>query len=101
MTTAPLSGAVRARVVGLAADALGRMDAQQLPASLRRVASFAPTRRARLAATQIAGVLAEAGVPERGVAVAVDGEVVRRADWPEHRLTEGTRVEVLTAVQGG
>lgn len=49
----------------------------------------------------LAGVLAEAGVPERGVAVAVDGEVVRRADWPEHRLTEGTRVEVLTAVQGG
>ncbi len=54
-----MSGAVRARVVGLAADALGRMDAQQLPPSLRRVAGFAPARRARLAATQIAGVLAE------------------------------------------
>ena len=59
MTAAPLTGAVRARVVGLAADALGRMDVQQLPPSLRRVASFAPARRARLAATQIAGVLAE------------------------------------------
>jgi len=59
VTTAPMSGAVRARVVGLAADALGRMDAQQLPPSLRRVAGFTPARRARLAATQIAGVLAE------------------------------------------
>jgi len=59
VSAAPLTGAVRARVVGLAADALGRMEVQQLPPSLRRVASFAPARRARLAATQIAGVLAE------------------------------------------
>jgi sulfur carrier protein len=45
----------------------------------------------------------EAGVPEggRGVAVAVDGEVVPRAEWPSTTLTDGQRVEVLTAVQGG
>lgn len=49
----------------------------------------------------LADVLSGAGVPERGVAVAVDDQVVRRADWPRHRLTEGARVEVLTAVQGG
>lgn len=48
---------VRARVVALAADALGKVPAEQLPASLRRVASFAPVRRARLAATQIAAAL--------------------------------------------
>ncbi len=36
-----------------------------------------------------------------GVAVAVDAEVVPRADWPSRRLSEGARVEVLTAVQGG
>jgi predicted RNA-binding protein with PIN domain len=53
-----LSDAVRARVVAIAADALGRLDQEQLPVSLRRVASFAPARRARLAATQIAAVLA-------------------------------------------
>lgn len=75
MTTAPLSGVVRARVVGLAADALGRMDTQQLPASLRRVASFAPARRARLAATQIAGVLAEDDGFRERVAVQVRAEV--------------------------
>ncbi|MGZ4438516.1 MAG: NYN domain-containing protein, partial [Nocardioidaceae bacterium] len=54
---APLSEAVRTRVVALAADALGRIPADLLPASLRRVAAFAPARRARLASTQIASVL--------------------------------------------
>jgi sulfur carrier protein len=41
------------------------------------------------------------GVPRSGVAVAVDGAVVPRADWSGHALAEGARVEVLTAVQGG
>jgi sulfur carrier protein len=36
-----------------------------------------------------------------GVAVAVDGEVVRRVDWPARALVDGDRVEVVTAVQGG
>ncbi|HSJ19259.1 MAG TPA: NYN domain-containing protein [Nocardioidaceae bacterium] len=55
--TGPLPEAVRVRVVALAADALGSMPAEQLPAPLKRVASFAPGRRAKLAGTQIAGVL--------------------------------------------
>ena len=37
----------------------------------------------------------------RGVAVAVNGEVVPRSSWPAAQLTEGDRVEVLTAAQGG
>ena len=37
----------------------------------------------------------------RGVAVAVDGEVVRRAEWATFALPEGAHVEVLTAMQGG
>jgi sulfur carrier protein len=43
------------------------------------------------------------GVPAggRGVAVAVDGEVVPRSEWPTVALLAGTSVEVLTAVQGG
>jgi sulfur carrier protein len=36
-----------------------------------------------------------------GVAVAVDGEVVPRAQWESFALGEGARVEVLTAMQGG
>jgi sulfur carrier protein len=37
----------------------------------------------------------------RGVAVAVNGTVLRRADWPATGLSAGDRVEVLTATQGG
>ena len=37
----------------------------------------------------------------RGVAVAVNGEVVPRSAWPGARLSDGDRVEVLTAAQGG
>lgn len=37
----------------------------------------------------------------RGVAVAVNDEVVRRADWARAVLAEGDRVEVIRATQGG
>jgi sulfur carrier protein len=37
----------------------------------------------------------------RGVAVAVDAEVVPRTEWEKHELNEGARVEVLRAIQGG
>jgi sulfur carrier protein len=37
----------------------------------------------------------------RGVAVAVDAEVVPRSVWPDRHLTDGAQVEVLTAIQGG
>ena len=37
----------------------------------------------------------------RGVAVAVDAEVVPRGQWASTPLAAGARVEVLHAVQGG
>jgi len=49
----------------------------------------------------LADVLLAHGVPERGVAVALSGEVVPRAAWASTRLREGSVLEVLTAVQGG
>jgi len=53
--------------------------------------------------TTIADLLTDLGVePQaRGVAVAVDGEVVPRAEWPDHEINEGQRVEALSAMQGG
>jgi len=50
-----------------------------------------------------AGALEELGLDAgaRGVAVAVDGEVVPRAEWDSLVLSEGARVEVLSAMQGG
>jgi sulfur carrier protein len=37
----------------------------------------------------------------RGVAVALDGEVVRRSDWESTKLAERQAIEVVRAVQGG
>ena len=37
----------------------------------------------------------------RGVAVAVDAEVVPRTQWQTHELNDGARIEVLRAIQGG
>jgi predicted RNA-binding protein with PIN domain len=48
---------VRTRIVSMTADALP--DVPRLPAAVRRVATFAPTRRARLGATAIADALAD------------------------------------------
>jgi sulfur carrier protein len=46
-------------------------------------------------------LLAHLEAPDRGVAVAVDAEVVPRGAWATFALADGARVEVLTAVQGG
>lgn len=36
-----------------------------------------------------------------GVAVALNGEVVRRADWSITRVQPGDKIEILRAVGGG
>src|SRR5215204_3422672 len=38
---------------------------------------------------------------ERGLAVAVEGEVVPRGEWDRTQLAEGQKVAVLAAIQGG
>ena len=48
-------------------------------------------------AVEAAGVEPQA----RGVAVAVDGEVVPRGEWADRTLREDESVEVVHAVQGG
>jgi sulfur carrier protein len=49
----------------------------------------------------VAGLLERAGIAEPGVAVALDGEVVRRGQWAEVVVPQGSAIEILTAVQGG
>lgn len=52
-----LPEAVRARVVSFGAQALEGMSAEHVPASLRQIARFAPTKRAKLGASAIAAAL--------------------------------------------
>ena len=61
-------------------------EARNLPAGI--------TVRAMLDALDVPG-----GV--RGVAVAVDAEVVPSGEWETTELDDGARVEVLRAIQGG
>ena len=50
----------------------------------------------------VAALVERLGVPGgRGVAVAVDAEVVPRGEWQARTLAEGAKVEVLRAIQGG
>jgi sulfur carrier protein len=39
--------------------------------------------------------------PLRGVAVAVDAEVVPRSAWDKTKLADGQKIELLNAIQGG
>ena len=52
---------------------------------------------------RIADVLDALGVEpgRRGVAIAIDGEVVPRTQWDTTSLTADARVEVVQAIQGG
>jgi len=52
-------------------------------------------------AVTVADIVAAAGAPERGSAVAVNGVVVPRSEWPTRRLEPGAHVELVHAVQGG
>ncbi|MEA2423903.1 MAG: sulfur carrier protein [Thermoleophilaceae bacterium] len=51
----------------------------------------------------LAQAIEAAGAPpgRRGIAVALDGEVVPRQRWDVTELADGQHIEVVTAVQGG
>jgi len=53
------------------------------------------------AGATVAEVIARLTDAPRGIAVAVDGDVVPRARWASTPVRAGARIEVLTAVQGG
>ena len=53
--------------------------------------------------TTVATVVEALGAADarRGVAVAVDAEVLPRGEWDRRELSGGERVEVVRAIQGG
>ncbi len=50
--------------------------------------------------TTVEDLVERLGYPPKGIAVAVDWTVLPRTDW-HTALSDGARVEVVTAVQGG
>lgn len=53
------------------------------------------------AGSTLADLIAQLTESARGIAAAVDGEVVPRRAWPDTPLADGSVVEIVTAVQGG
>jgi sulfur carrier protein len=59
-------------------------------------------RRRDLEGNLTVGDLVDGEVPDRrGVAVAIDGELVPRSSWDATDLVDGVQVEIVGAVQGG
>jgi sulfur carrier protein len=58
--------------------------------------------RALVADAKLADLLRELGLAERkGVAIAINDEVVPRSTWPTRALADGERILVIQATQGG
>jgi sulfur carrier protein len=49
----------------------------------------------------IASLLATLEIETRGVAVARNGEIVRRGEWADVTLVVGDRIEIVAAAAGG
>jgi sulfur carrier protein len=58
---------------------------------------------AELAVTTVAELLAARGVDPKArfLAVAVNGNIVRRTEWPSATLSPGDDVEIVRPLQGG
>ncbi len=80
-----LSPALRAKMIALASQGLSRMPAPQLPPSLRKSASFAPAKRAKLVGAQIA--------------VAVDND----EEFREHLATQvrAASIKIVESLESG
>lgn len=52
-------------------------------------------------ATTLGQLVDRRATDRRGVAAAVDGEVVPRSAWDDTELRDGARIEIVGAVQGG
>jgi thiamine biosynthesis protein ThiS len=46
-------------------------------------------------------LLIRLGIEQRGIAVALNGEIVRRSQWSSTRIVDTNVVEIVTAAAGG
>ncbi|KXF82480.1 sulfur carrier protein ThiS [Enterovibrio coralii] len=53
------------------------------------------------AATNLLALVAELALPEKAVAIAIDGDIIPRSQWQETALTDGIQVAVFQAIAGG
>lgn len=46
-------------------------------------------------------LLKQLAISEKGIAVAVNNQIISKSDWTKHELTEGENVLIIRATQGG
>lgn len=52
-------------------------------------------------AETVADLITRRGIEVRGIAVALDGVVVRKSEWAGTLVPDESKVEIVTAVAGG
>ena len=99
-----LPAAVRERVLALAAQTLGAMPADQVPAALKKVRDFTPSKRARTGAGPLAAALEKDPVFRSDVATRVDQELAAALkeglDLPAVPLDEVAAAAYLLRTEG-
>jgi predicted RNA-binding protein with PIN domain len=98
MSEAALPEPVRQRVLSLAADTLGRLPADEVPAPLRAAARFTPAKRARLAASALAVALEAESLFRLRVAEAAEAQQPAAAEAVRHAETPAAADPVELAV---
>lgn len=53
------------------------------------------------ASTDLATLIEQLSLPQKRIAVELNGAVVRRADWPQTQVGDGDKIEVVHFVGGG
>lgn len=49
----------------------------------------------------LTSMLGDLGIDGRGTAIARNGEVAPRSEWPQTAVADGDHIEILTVAQGG
>ena len=52
-------------------------------------------------AVDLSSLIEELTLPSESVAIAIDGQVVPRSQWPQTPLTDGLKLTVFQAIAGG
>ena len=52
-------------------------------------------------AESVEALIARLGIEPRGIAVALDGELVRRSEWSSTLIPDESNVDIVTAAAGG
>ena len=52
-------------------------------------------------ATTLSALIAEAGLPEKGIAAAIDNKMIPKAEWESTPLHEGANIVIIKAACGG